>query len=241
MANLLLLRELLPVEYQVEGSPHSVIVHSPFKTPLGQVEVKVKDEGDKFIVENDDLAYKAQVMGTKFNLKRFKDFTELPVKFEENRIYVEVSKENKPTDLIKLAKTVDSLLKDIYDFSRSLSIIPDIQENVGGLEGYFLQQERMKQIEKKIRKRQAGQIKADITMLYDTVKRLVEEANRALKSNNLDRAQELLMEIRDKERELQKLLREYEEATGKKIFGFQMEILRNSIAQLETALDSLNR
>ncbi|GEM_PF-2121776 len=241
MANLLLLRELLPVEYQVEGSAQSVIIHSPFKTPLGQVEVKVKDEGDKFIVENDDLAYKAQVMGTKFNLKRFKDFTELPVKFEENRIYVEVSKENKPTDLIKLAKTVDTLLKDIYDFSRSLSIIPDIQENVGGLEGYFLQQERMKQIEKKIRKRQAGQIKADITMLYDEVKRLVEEANRALKSNNLDRAQELLMEIKDKERELQKLLREYEEATGKKIFGFQMEILRNSIAQLETALNSLNR
>jgi hypothetical protein len=241
MANLLLLRELLPVEYQVEGSPHSVIVHSPFKTPLGQVEVKVKDEGDKFIVENDDLAYKAQVTESKFSLKRFKDFTELPVKFDESRIYVEVPKENKPTDLIKLAKTVDSFLKDLYDYSRQLSVLPEIQEKLGGLEGYFLQQERMKQIEKKIKKRQAGQIKADITMLYEELKNLVAEANRMAKTNNIDRAQELLMEIKDKQRELQRLLREYEDATGKKIFGFQMQALQNSIEQLEIILDSLKR
>ncbi len=238
---MLLLRELLPVEYQVEGSPHSVIVHSPFKTPLGQVEVKVKDEGDKFIVENDDLAYKAQVTESKFSLKRFKDFTELPVKFDESRIYVEVPKENKPTDLIKLAKTVDSFLKDLYDYSRQLSVLPEIQEKLGGLEGYFLQQERMKQIEKKIKKRQAGQIKADITMLYEELKNLVAEANRMAKTNNIDRAQELLMEIKDKQRELQRLLREYEDATGKKIFGFQMQALQNSIEQLEIILDSLKR
>jgi hypothetical protein len=241
MANLLLLRELLPVEYQVEGSPHSVIVHSPFKTPLGQVEVKVKDEGDKFVVENDDLAYKAQVTESKFSLKRFKDFTELPVKFEESRIFVEIPKENKPTDLIKLAKTVDSFLKDLYDYSRQLSVIPEIQEKLGGLEGYFLQQERMKKLEKRIKKQQAGQIKAKITFLYEELKNLVSEANRIAKSNNLERAQELLAEIKDKQRELQRLLREYEEATGKKLFGFQMKALQNAIEQLEVVLDSFKK
>jgi len=237
MANLLLLKELLPEEYKVLGTPTRVLVLSPFKTPFGYLEAVVEEQKDHFEVENTDIPYQMELVGLEKSLSRFKDFTMLPVQIEDGRIVLKVPKENNMKDLILLAKNVDSFIKDLYDFIQGLLRIREVRETLGGVEALIFKFEELKEDQKQKLIRKAEKLKYEIIDLYDEIKSRLVELENLVKRGKFAQADRLLHEALKKLGMLDHLRKEYEDITGKKIYEFHTEVLRNALFQLQEKIE----
>ncbi len=237
MANLVLLKELLPAEYKVMGTPSRVLVLSPFKTPFGYLEAVVEETPKGYVVENTDLPYQMELIGLEHILRRFRDFTMLPVKLEEGKIFVEVEKQNGMKDLIVLAKTVDTFIKDLYDFIQGLLRLREVRELIGGVEALIFKFEELKEKEKEKIREKAEKLKYEIVDLYDELKGLVVEIENHLKAGKVSEADKLLHEALTKLGYLDHLRDEYKKITGKEIYSFHADVLRNTLFSLKEQIE----
>ncbi|RTZ58030.1 MAG: hypothetical protein DSZ31_06710 [Gammaproteobacteria bacterium] len=237
MANLLLLKNLLPDLYKVMGTPSRVLVISPFKTPFGFLEAVVEERENSFIVENTELYSQFELLELAEVLKRVKDFSMLPIKIEENSIYTEVPKEGNNKDLINLAKAVDTFLKDLYDFTRNMVQLEEVKKKLGGIDTLVFRFESLKEEEKKKLQERAEQLKYDIIDLYDEIKSLLIAIERDLQGKNYHSAEEKLRNAIHKLGILDHLRDEYKRITGKEFYNFHVEVLRNTLFGLKEQLE----
>ena len=219
------------------GTPSRVLILSPFKTPFGYIEAVVEELSDHFEVENTDISYQMELVGLEKSLRRFKDFTMLPVRIEEGRIVLKVPKENNMKDLILLAKNVDSFIKDLYDFIQGLVRIREVREILGGVEALILKFEELKNVEKQKLFKKAEKLKYEIIDLYDEIKSQLVELENLVKRKKFAEADRLLHEALKKLGTLDHLRKEYEDITGKKIYEFHAEVLRNTLFQLREKIE----
>lgn len=237
MANLLLLKNLLPDLYKVMGTPSRVLVISPFKTPFGYLEAVVEDDGDRFVIENDALPGQFEMLEIYDVLKRVRDFSLLPIKVEGERLYVEVPKEGNHKDLITLAKTVDTFIKDLYDFVRNILHLEEVKRKLGGVDALIFRLEKLKEEEKAKRKERAEKLKFEIIDLYAEIKNLLVEIEELAKAGKYLEADKSLNEAIQKLGILDHLREEYKKLTGEEIYKFHTEVLRNTLFALKEELE----
>ena len=237
MANLLLLKNLLPDLYRVMGTPSRVLIISPFKTPFGYLEAIVEESEKSFVIENTELYSQFELLGISEALKRVKDFSMLPLKIEENRIYTEVPKEGNNKDLINLAKAVDTFLKDLYDFTRNMIQLEEVKKKLGGIDTLVFRFESLKEEEKKKLHERAKQLKYDIIDLYDEIKGLLIAIERDLQNKNYTPAEKKLQTAIHKLGILDQLRDEYKSITGKEFYKFHVDVLRNTLFGLKEQLE----
>lgn len=233
MANLLLLKNLLPDLYKVMGTPSRVLIISPFKTPFGYLEAIVEEDNDKFIIENDALPGQFELLDLSNILKRIKDFSLLPIKVENEKIFVEIPKEGNHYDLIKLAKTVDSFIKDLYDFIRNILYIEEVKRKLGGIDALIFRLESLKEEEKEKKMEKAEKLKFEIIDLYSEIKNLLVDIEKLIQSGNYLEADKKLNEAIQKLGLLDHLRDEYKKLTGKSIYEFHTEVLRSNLFALK--------
>jgi len=233
MANLLLLKNLLPDLYKVMGTPSRVLVISPFKTPFGYLEAIVEEEGNRYVIENDALPGQFELLNLEDALKRVKDFSLLPIKIDEGKIYVEIPKEGNHHDLIKLAKSIDSFIKDLYDFIRNILYMEEVKRKLGGVDALIFRFESLKEEEKEKRKEKAEKLRFEIIDLYSEIKNLLVEIEKLVQSGKYVEADEKLNEAIQKLGLLDHLRDEYRKLTGKNIYEFHTEVLRNNLFALK--------
>jgi len=178
-----------------------------------------------------------ELLGLDFALKRLKDFTMLPIKFKEMKIYVEVPKENNHKDLITLAKYVDSFVKDLYDFVKNLMQLPEVRNKVGGVDSLIFKFEKLKEEEIEKRKEKAEKLKFEIVDLYDEVKDLLMEIEKDMKNGRYIEASTKLNEAIRKLGLLDSLRLEYKKLTGKDFYSFYADILRSTLFALKEELE----
>ena len=237
MANLLLLKNLLPDLYKVMGTPSRVLIISPFKTPFGYLEAIVEEEDKKFVIENTELYSQFELIGIADSLKRVKDFSMLPIKVEENRIYTEIPKEGNNKDLITLAKAVDAFLKDLYDFTRNIVQMEEVKRKLGGVDTLVFRFESLKELEKQKLREKAKQLKYEIIDLYDEIKSLLVAIERDLQNQKYSAAEKKLQTAIHKLVLLEHLREEYKKITGKEFYKFHIEVLRNTLFGLKEQLE----
>jgi uncharacterized protein YbcI len=237
MANLLLLKNLLPDLYRVMGTPSRVLIISPFKTPFGYLEAIVEEEGNAFVIENTELYSQFELLGIVDALRRVKDFSMLPIKIEENRIYTEIPKEGNNKDLITLAKAVDAFLKDLYDFTRNIVQLEEVRKKLGGVDTLVFRFENLKKLEKEKLQERAKQLKYEIIDLYDEIKSLLVAIERDLQNQKYSEAEKKLQTAIHKLGILDHLREEYKKITGKEFYKFHVDVLRNTLFGLKEQLE----
>ena len=237
MANLILLKNLLPEPYKVVGTPSRVLVISPFKTPFGYIEAVVEDRGDKYVIENNDIPNHLEFLGLHFALKRLKDFSMLRVNVNDLKISVEVPKGNNQQDLIKLAKYTDAFIKDIYDFIKNILHLPEVKKKVGGIDSLIFKFEKLKEKEKEKLKEKAERMKFEIVELYDEIKNLLVEAEKDIKKKRYMEADDKINEAIKKLGLMDNLRNEYKRITGKDFYSFYADTLRSTLFTLRDELE----
>jgi len=237
MANLLLLKNLLPEFYKVMGTPSRVLIISPFKTPFGYLEAIVEENKNFFIVENTELYNQFKLFGISEALKRVKDFSMLSLKLVGNKIYTELPKEGNNKDLINLAKVVDTFLKDLYDFTRNIIQLEEVKKKLGGIDTLVFRFESLKEEEKKKLQEKAEQLKYDILDLYDEIKGLLIAIERDLQNKDYTYAEEKLKTAIHKLGILDLLREEYKRITGKEFYKFHADVLRSALFGLKEQLE----
>jgi hypothetical protein len=236
--NLLLLKQLLPTEYKVLGVPKRVLVISPFKTAFGYVDATITDLGDKYMIENNDIAYKFQIMNLGISLEFMKDFSSLPLKFEKDRVYFYVPKEGSEKDLINLAKAVDTFIKDMYDFLRNILSFPEVRQKVGGIVTFLFKFEEYKKKQREKLKKAAEKIRLDIVDIFEDIKSLLLMASNLLRKGEYEKAKKVLDEAIHKLALFDHLRHEYWKITKKPIYEFHANILRSTILDLKKQLEN---
>ena len=237
MANLLLLKNLLPDLYKVIGTPSRILIISPFKTPFGYIEAVVEEGDTTYIIENNDIPNQLELLGLDFALRRIRDFSMLPVKVEDMKILVEVPKENNHKDLITLAKYVDSFIKDLYDFVKNLMQLPEVKNRVGGVDSLIFKFEKLKEQEREKLKEKAERLKFEIVDLYDEIKSLLVEIERDIKGRKYIEANKKINEAIRKLGKLDSLRAEYKRITGKDFYSFYADILRSTLFGLKEEIE----
>jgi len=167
MANLMLLKNLLPAEYRVIGTPQKVLVISPFKTFFGFIEVSVEDAGKKYVIMNQDIPYQFKLLGFEGVLRRIKDFSTYPVRINEDSLVVEIPHNEKDADLIQLAKTVDGFIKDLYDFVNNLTSIESVKQRLGAV---AVASFKLKKLKEKLSTRKWSQVQLSMSLPVITTK-----------------------------------------------------------------------
>jgi len=237
MANLLLLKDLLPDLYKVIGTPSRVLVISPFKTPFGYLEAVVEDNGSSFLVENEELPSQFELIGLFGALRRLRDFSFLPLKVERERIYFELPKEGNTQDLIKLAKAVDSFIKDLYDFIRNLLQMQEVRRKVGGVDALIFRFEKLKEYERERLHEKAQKLKFEINEIYDEIKALLVQIEDLVKRKQYAEADKLLKEALNKLGKMDHLREEYKRITGEDIYSFHTDVLRSTLFSLKEEIE----
>ena len=237
MANLLLLKDLLPDVYKVLGTPSRVLIISPFKTPFGYIEAVVEEQSDKYVIENQDFPNHFELLGVEKVLKRLKDFSMLPVKFEDFKIYIEVPKENGYKDLITLAKYVDAFIKDLYDFLKNLTQLEEVKRKIGGVDALLFKFEEIKGKQREKLKEKAKQLEYEISELYGEIKDLVIEIDKLIEGHRYIDADQKLQEAIRKLGYMDSLRNEYKKITGKEYYSFYSDILRSTLFELQERLE----
>lgn len=237
MANLLLLKDLLPDLYKVIGTPSRVLVISPFKTPFGYLEAVVEDNGNSFVVENEELPSQFELIGLSGALRRLKDFSFLPLQVEQERIYFELPKEGNTQDLIKLAKAVDSFIKDLYDFIRNLLQMQEVRRKVGGVDALIFRFEQLKEYERERLQEKAQKLKFEINDLYDEIKALLVKIEDLIKRKKYAEADRLIRVAINKLGKMDHLREEYKRITGEDIYSFHTDVLRGTLFALKEEIE----
>ncbi len=237
MANLLLLKDLLPDLYKVIGTPSRVLVISPFKTPFGYLEAVVEDNGNSFVVENEELPSQFELIGLSGALRRLKDFSFLPLQVEQERIYFELPKEGNTQDLIKLAKAVDSFIKDLYDFIRNLLQMQEVRRKVGGVDALIFRFEQLKEYERERLQEKAQKLKFEINDLYDEIKALLVKIEDLIKRKKYAEADRLIRVAINKLGKMDHLREEYKRITGEDIYSFHTDVLRSTLFALKEEIE----
>jgi len=239
MANLLLLKDLLPEEYKVLGTPSKVLIISPFKTPFGYLEAIVEDFDNYFEISNTDIPYQFELLGFANVLKKLKDFSSLPIKIDSERIIVKLEKQDNLLDLIKLAKAVDSFIKDLYDFVQNISRYPEIRSKLGVVEHLIFKFEELKKQQQMELKQKAKELKAEIVDTYTDLKSLVHTIDVLITKKKYQEAHKYLQEALEKLAVLDRLREEYRKITGKNIYSFHTDLLRSYIFQVKEMLEQI--
>jgi hypothetical protein len=236
MTNLLLLKTLLPAEYRVIGTPQKVLVISPFKTFFGFIEVAVEDEGNKYVIINQDIPYQFKLLGFESVLRRIKDFTTYPVKIQEDSLVVEVPHNEKDTDLIQLAKTVDGFIKDLYDFVNNLTSIESVKQRLGAVAVASFKLKKLKEKQLQKLENEAEKIKAQMVELYEDIKADLLVLEALIKKRKYEEANNLLSETLKKLGKLEALKDKYKAIKGEDFYEFQINMLRDALFSLEEKL-----
>jgi len=236
MANLLLLKSLLPPEYKIIGTPQKVLVISPFKTLFGFVEVSVEDEGTKYIISTQDIVYQLKLLGFEGILRRIKDFSPYPIKINEDNLEIEVPHNDKDSDLIDLAKIVDGFIKDLYDFISNLTSFESVKQKLGAVAVASFKLKKLKEEKLRSLESEAEKIKAQIVELYENVKTDLLILDNLLKKKKFEKAREVLSEALKKLGKLEALRDKYKAIKRDKFYEFQIEMLRNALFSLEEQL-----
>ena len=239
MANLLLLKDLLPEEYKVLGTPSKVLIISPFKTPFGYLEAIVEDSDNYFEISNTDIPYQFELLGFSNLLRKLKDFSSLPLEIDNERIIVKIIKENNLLDLIKLAKAVDSFIKDLYDFLQNISRHPEIRNKLGAVEHLIFKFEELKKQKQMELKQKAKELKAEIVDTYTDLKSIVHTIDVLIGKKKYQEAHKYLQEAVEKLSILDRLREEYRKITGKSIYSFHTDLLRSYIFQVKEMLEQV--
>jgi len=237
MANLLLLKDLLPDLYKVIGTPSRVLIISPFKTPFGYLEAVVEDKGKSFVVENEELPSQFELIGLTGGMRRLKDFSFLPLKVDQERIYFEIPKEGNTQDLIRLAKAVDSFIKDLYDFIRNLLQMQEVRRRVGGVDALIFRFEKLKEYERERLQERAEKLKFEINELYDDIKALLVKIEDLIKRKKYAEADKLLREAIRLLGKMDHLREEYKRITGEDIYSFHTDVLRSTLFALKEEIE----
>jgi len=242
MANLILLRNLLPDMYKVMGTPSKVLIISPFKTPFGYLEAIVEETEKGFVIYNTDIPSEFIFLGFDNLIKRFRDFTVLPVKIDTDpndpRIWIEVESEGTNKDLITLAKTVDEFIRDLNDFIRSMIKFEEVKRKLGTVDLLLFKFAELKEKQKEKLKEKAEKIRYEIVDLYDQIKAMVLAIEESMKKGKYSQAAKLTDEAIALLGKLDHLRGEYKRLTGKDFYGFHSEVLRNTLFELKEKLES---
>jgi len=232
MANLLLLKDLLPPEYKILGRPAKIIIVSPFKTPLGFIELVAEDKGNVIEIENNDIPYQLELLGIKFLLKKFPKYTSLPVKVEKNKIYLEFGNTKSSKDFIKLAQVIDNFAKDLHEFIQTLVRFPEVRALLTGTNRFVVAMENLKKLKENEKEKKIKSLKAQIVDTYQLVKETLNDIDKDIKNQRFSDAKRKLDTAMKQISFLDDLRQQYKEMTGNDIYEFHSDVIKQTIIKL---------